>query len=170
MAIKKQPEADRAPMAASSERDINGWIMPGLDYPTFRLNLLCKLMDRRTLRQLSERANCTYPEWRVLSRLGCTVGGATVRQIAEAAWVDRAEVSRAVASLEARGLAARLDNPQDRRAPIHFLTKTGLQFYRRVLEIRGAFHQEVIADLSEDEREALDRILGKLARRLQAMN
>ena len=115
------------------------------------------------------RANCTYPEWRVLSRLGVTVGGATVKQIAEVAWVDRAEVSRAVASLEARGLASRLDNPQDRRAPIHFLTKAGLQHYRRVLEMRSAFHEEVIADLDEEEREALDRILSKLAHRLQAM-
>ncbi|MBB4614180.1 MarR family winged helix-turn-helix transcriptional regulator [Novosphingobium taihuense] len=160
---------DSAAAATGSARDLNGWVMAGLDYPTFRLNLLCKLMDRRTLRQLAERANCTYPEWRVLSRLGCTVGGATVRQIAEAAWADRAEVSRAVASLEARGLASRLDNPQDRRAPILFLTKSGLQLYRRVLEMRGAFHEEVMADLDTEDREALDRILAKLAGRLQAM-
>ncbi|MDF8333698.1 MarR family winged helix-turn-helix transcriptional regulator [Novosphingobium cyanobacteriorum] len=167
MATKKHPEPVRMPAAAGGARDLNGWVMPGLDYPTFRLNLLCKLMDRKTLRQLAERANCTYPEWRVLSRLGCTVGGATVRQIAEAAWADRAEVSRAVASLEARGLASRLDNPQDRRAPIMFLTKAGVQLYRRVLEMRGAFHEEVMADLDAEEREALDRILGKLAHRLQ---
>ena len=168
MATKKRPETSRAQLVAS-EPDINGWVMAGLDYPTFRLSLVCKLMDRRTLRQLSERANCTYPEWRVLSRLGCTVGGATVRQIAEQAWVDRAEVSRAIASLEAHHLAARLDNPQDRRAPILFLTKAGVQLYRRVLEMREAFHQELISDLDYNEREALDRILGKLARRLQAM-
>ena len=168
MATKKRPETSRAQLVAS-EPDINGWVMAGLDYPTFRLSLVCKLMDRRTLRQLSERANCTYPEWRVLSRLGCTVGGATVRQIAEQAWVDRAEVSRAIASLGAHHLAARLDNPQDRRAPILFLTKAGVQLYRRVLEMREAFHQELISDLDDNEREALDRILGKLARRLQAM-
>ena len=169
MAARKQPEEKPVSAPAGNARDINGWVMPGLDYPTFRLNLLCKLMDRRTLRQLAERANCTYPEWRVLSRLGCTVGGATVRQIAEAAWADRAEVSRAVASLEARGLAARLDNPQDRRAPILFLTKSGLHLYRRVLEMRGAFHEEVMSNLAAEEREALDCILGKLAHKLQSM-
>lgn len=169
MPPKKQSETERSAAQISAETSINGWTMTGLDYPTFRLNLLCKLMDRRTLRQLAERANCTYPEWRVLSRLGCTVGGATVRQIAEIAWVDRAEVSRAIASLEARGLAARLENPQDRRAPIHFLTKAGLQLYRRVLDMRGKFHEDIMADLGDDEREALDRILSKLARRLQTM-
>ena len=90
-------------------------------------------------------------------------------QIATAAWVDRAEVSRAVASLEKRGLVARLDNPQDRRAPIHCLTKLGLQLYRRVLEMRFAFHSDLAGDLTSAELELLDRVLVKLARRVQAL-
>ena len=148
---------------------INGWVMPGLDFPTFRLTLLSKLMDRKTLRQLGERAQFSYPEWRVVARLGRTVGGSTVGQIADQAWVDRAEVSRAIASLERRGLAARLDNPQDRRAPIHCLTKAGLQLYRRVIEIRATFHKDLVSDLSAEECEMLDELLLKLARRLQKL-
>jgi len=35
--------------------------------------------------------------------------------------------------------------------------------------MRGAFHEEVMSDLTVEEREALDRILGKLAYRLQTM-
>lgn len=146
---------------------IIGWAMPGLDFPTVRLTLLSKLMDRKTLRQLNERAQFSYPEWRVVARLGKNVGGSTVGQLAELAWVDRAEVSRAIASLERRDLVARLENPQDRRAPIHCLTKAGLQLYRRVIEIRAEFHKEMISDLSAEECEILDVLLLKLARRLQ---
>ena len=45
----------------------------------------------------------------------------------------------------------------------------GIHPHRRVLEMRGAFHEEVMSDLTLEEREALDRILGKLTYRLQTM-
>jgi len=35
--------------------------------------------------------------------------------------------------------------------------------------MRGAFHEEVMSDLTLEEREALDRIPDKLAYRLQTM-
>jgi DNA-binding MarR family transcriptional regulator len=114
---------------------------------------------------LGETCDLTIAEWRVLSRLA-PVAGATVGEISKMAWVDRAEVSRAAASLEARGITSRRANPRDGRSPILFATDQGLSLYRRLLPIRGQFHSGLAADLSEEERRTLDALLSKIARKV----
>jgi DNA-binding MarR family transcriptional regulator len=157
----KLDQAERA-----SEVFLNGWRLKGLDYPTFRLSLVAKVMDRLTLRHLAETSTFTFAEWRVLSRLATLPDGATVGQIADLAWVDRAEVSRAAAALEEKGLTARRTNEQDRRKPILYLTEEGKKLHEPLAEDRSAFHAGLVADLSDDERVELDRLLAKVAQRL----
>ena len=82
------------------------------------------------------------------------------------AWVDRAEVSRAAASLEARGLTSRRANPSGGRSRILFATDEGLKLYRRLLPIRGEFHRRLAADLTDAERDLLDGLLFKIARKV----
>ncbi|MGI4878464.1 MAG: MarR family winged helix-turn-helix transcriptional regulator [Janthinobacterium lividum] len=153
----------------SGDRDpvlLGGWVLPRLDFPTFRITLIAKVMDRLTLRRLSGLGDLTYAEWRVLSRLATTPNGATVGEIADLAWVDRAEVSRAATSLQKRGLTARRENPADRRKPILFPTDAGWAQYGPLANDRAAFHSELVADLTEEERRQLDHLLAKIARRL----
>ncbi len=145
---------------------LDGWVLPQLDYPTFRLALVAKVMDRLTIRRLSEAGGISYSEWRVLSRLMTLKEGATVRQIADLAWVDRAEVSRAVAALEKQGLISRRANSRDLRTPILTLTETGRRKYESLIAVRGAFHEGLMADLSQPERAKLDKLLGKIMHRL----
>jgi DNA-binding MarR family transcriptional regulator len=154
--------------AATAEAIVlEGWVLPDLDFPTFRLSLVAKVMDRLTVRRLSERGEYTYAEWRVLSRLA-SIGdvGATIGQIADLAWADRAEVSRAATSLEKRGLTARRDSPEDRRKPIVYLTEAGKNSYAGTAGDRSAFHESLIADLTDEERTVLDALLAKIAQRL----
>lgn len=139
-----------------------GWQLSGLDFPTFRMNLLSKAMDRTTIRQLSENFGLSYAQWRVLARLGGASGGATVGQIAAQAWADRAEVSRAATVLEQRGLLQRIENSEDRRAPVLVLSAEGHALYRRVLKHRAEFHRRLIDDLDSEEREMLERAIEKL--------
>jgi DNA-binding MarR family transcriptional regulator len=140
-----------------------GWVLPGLDFPTFRIAQIGKILDRATLRQMGEQGELSYPEWRVLARLA-TNPDSTVGQIADRAWVDRAEVSRAAAALEARGLTRRKRNPQDARTPLLSCTAEGIDVYHRVLEQRQAFHRKLVANLSEEESRLFDAILMKIAR------
>lgn len=150
--------------------DFTQWKLPGLDYSSFRLGLVAKIMDRLSCRHLAGLGNLTFAEWRVLSRLAIARGGLTVKQIAERAWVDRAEVSRAAAALEARGLTRRRENPDDGRTPVLYATEEGLAFYQPVMKARRRFHAAVTQDLSEAELEQLDGLLIKLARRLLQMS
>ena len=159
----KHPET-RVTQGQSADQ-IAGWNYPGLDYSTFRLVLVAKAIDRLTLKMLSDNCELTIAEWRVLSRLA-PIDGATVRELSRMAWVDRAEVSRAAASLEAAGYTSRRPNPGDGRAPILFITAAGRALYARLLPIRAEFHRNLAADLSEDERILLDRLLYRIARKV----
>lgn len=143
-----------------------GWTVEQLDYPTFRVSLVAKVMDRLTIRQLVELGDLVYAEWRVLARLAAMPDGGTVRQVAELAWVDRAEVSRAAGALERKGLTARRDNPRDRRMPILFLTEKGRTRYHAMIQWRSAFHESLLSELSPQDRATLDDLLGRIGGRL----
>jgi DNA-binding MarR family transcriptional regulator len=177
--VARKTAARNRPTSTRPQRTVEGigglegfehWKLPSLDFPSFRLSLVAKIMDRLSFRQLAGLGNLSFAEWRVLSRLAISRGGLTVRQIAERAWVDRAEVSRAAAALEARGLTARRDNPNDRRMPTLYVTEEGLALYGPIMRARRRFHAAVIADLGEEERRQLDELLLKLARRLLRMS
>ena len=148
--------------------ELAGWKVEQLDFPTFRIGLLAKLMDRVTIRALARDTNLSYAQWRVLVRLGLMAKGATVRDLAALAWVDRAEVSRALGALEKLGMVARHDNPADGRAPIMSLTAQGERTYRDVLSQRTAFHERLLANLSTDDRATLDGLLGRIGEQLMA--
>jgi DNA-binding MarR family transcriptional regulator len=155
--------------SSSRPEILSGWNVDKLGYPTFRITLIAKIMDRITIKDLSSSGDLTYAEWRVLARLAMIPDGGTVRQVAELAWVDRAEVSRAVIALEARNLVVRKSNERDRRAPMLLLTKKGMDQYEVSLKQRIAFHETLLCDLSEPEREVLDSLLFKIGTRLSRL-
>jgi DNA-binding MarR family transcriptional regulator len=115
-AAAEDQELDLGPLNAA-------WVIGGPDSVAVRLSFVAKLFDRYLTRQLSE-VGLTVAEWRVMAQLS-VVADNTVRELALQAWVDRAEVSRAVASLARRGLVARRPDPQDKRSPRFSLTPAG---------------------------------------------
>lgn len=153
----------------TAHAQFNAWRIDGLDFPSFRVSLIAKVMDRLTNRELAALGKMPIAEWRVLSRLALTPGGLTVRGIAERAWVDRAEVSRAAKMLAGRGLISRRENPNDGRAPILFVTEEGMAAFEPVMAVRTRFHARVMQSIDEEEKEQLDCLLEKLAKNLLAM-
>ena len=109
-------EIDLGPLNAA-------WRIGGPASVAVRLSFVAKLFDRYLTRQLSE-SGLTVAEWRVMAQLSA-VDQNTIRELASQAWVDRAEVSRAVASLERRALVVREPNAQDKRSPRFSLTPAG---------------------------------------------
>ena len=122
MTDASSPAPEPGPTDEPSDRNALGeialaWDLGGPNYLPYRVMLLAKMLDRLTTRLLQESAGITVAEWRVIAQLYIEAP-ATVRQLAEQAWVDRAEVSRAAAALERRGLIERRDNPTDRRSAL----------------------------------------------------
>ena len=132
----------------------------------YRILLLAKLLDRATARQLREQAELTLAEWRVLAHLE-SLGEASSARIAAAAAADRAEVSRAVASLERAGLISRRPDSGNRKRLLLRLTGEGQQVHRRVRAGRLAYFEYLLEDLSPEERGSLDAALLKIARRVE---
>ncbi|MEO8723081.1 MAG: MarR family winged helix-turn-helix transcriptional regulator [Sphingobium sp.] len=154
---------------ALSSLELPGWTIDQLDYPTFRIGLVAKIMDRLTIRQLLEQDALTYAEWRVLARIAAMVDGGTAGQVAELAWVDCAEVSRAISALERKGLLARRKNQSDRRTSSVFLTDAGKAQYRETLKRRSSFHEQLLSGLSPEERATLDDLLGRIGTELTSI-
>jgi DNA-binding MarR family transcriptional regulator len=145
-------------------RVAGAWRLGGPDYLPYRITLLAKLFDRWSTRLLQESSGLSVAEWRVLAQLS-NASPASVRQLAEQAFVDRAEVSRAAASLEAKGYVERQDNPKDRRSPLLFCTERGRALARRVSAQRREFHRSMTDLLPREQVEAVDEAMLVLARR-----
>jgi DNA-binding MarR family transcriptional regulator len=71
--------------------------------------------------------------------------------------------------LERRGLVERVPNPEDRRSVEIALTESGRELVDEVVGEHVAREQEMLAALSAREREALTRILRKLAAHIEAL-
>jgi DNA-binding MarR family transcriptional regulator len=139
------------------------WSLRGADYLPYRISLVARLLDRRTTRMLAQEFRMSVAEWRVLAQLAMS-SPSSVRDLAEQAWVDRAEVSRASASLVRRGYVRRLSNPRDRRGPLLASTSAGNAVFRRIRPRRAAFHRSLIARLERPQLAALEQALLALAR------
>ena len=141
------------------------WRIGGPDYLPYRITLLAKLLDRCTTRLLQASSGLSVAEWRVLAQLAiASPDSASVRQLAEQAWVDRAEVSRAATSLERRGYIDRRQNVRDRRSPLLYCSDKGLELYRRVSPSRQEFHRSLTAMLGPEQAKAMEASMLTLAR------
>jgi len=151
-----QPSVDLGALSAA-------WHIGGPDFLPYRLLLVAKLLDRCTTRLLGSQFGLTVAEWRVLAQLSMD-SPSTARRLAERAWVDRAEVSRAVSSLIAKGYVSRRDNPSDRRSAILSITRSGQALNDRVRPNRSAFHAALTGQLNPEDKESMDKVLVEFAR------
>ena len=139
------------------------WRIGGGDYLPYRVTLLAKLLDRCTTRLLQASSGLSVAEWRVLAQLALS-SPASVRQLAEQAWVDRAEVSRAAASLERRGFVDRRENLKDRRSPLLYCSEKGYALYQRVAPSRLDFHKTLTHLLSPERIGEMEAAMLTLAK------
>ncbi len=141
------------------------WSAGSCEYLSVRIGLVAKLIERHTARMLSEQFGMTLAEWRVLAQLA-RLGPLSVRSLAEQAWVDRAEVSRAAASLISKKLVGQMPNPADRRSPYFACSATGQRLYRRISPTRDAFQQLLKSQIPAAQRDAFLDTLYRISRSL----
>jgi DNA-binding MarR family transcriptional regulator len=76
------------------------------------------------------------------------------------------QVSRAMQGLEARGIVSRKLDPDDRRERIVSLTAAGRALYRRIVPYALEREAKLLAVLTPEEAEVLDRAMRKLSSEL----
>lgn len=131
----------------------------------YHILLLSKLLDRVTAEHVRETADLSLPEWRTMAHVKY-LGTCSASEVANLAFVDRAEVSRALSSLEARGLVRREPHPRKRNSRLVSLTEEGTEVYVAIRGERGKFFTDWLSDLSEDERKQIDSGLRQIIRRV----
>lgn len=89
--------------------------------------------------------------------------GMSQQQLHEKTAIDPSSMVAVIDELEARGLAERRPDPQDRRARTIFLTDQGLETLKRIRTLAAGLQREFFATLSADERKTLHALLRKLA-------
>ena len=92
-------------------------------------------------------------------------GAMTANSVVERTAMDKVRVSRAVARLLAHQRITRRTDPNDRRRAILDLTPEGRAVYGKVVPMVLAVEEELLSDLSGEERTRLDEIVRKLERR-----
>ena len=137
----------------------------GPSHLPYRILLLGKMIDRVTAQHVRDTAQLSLAEWRVLTHVEM-IGKCSAAEVASVAYSDRAEVSRAVGSLEKRGFVQRETNPRNRKSSLVSLTPAGKTVHAAIRGERGRFYERWLTDLSEDERVALNASLEKVTRRL----
>lgn len=135
---------------------------PSLDLSTFapyRLVVLGRAMSE-ALGACYRDEGLTVPEWRVLAVISQEPSVAA-RDVVARTPMDKMAVSRAVASLEEKGLIAR-GPADDRRMSMLNLSPKGRTVFDRVATIAIGYERSVLSALSEAERTAFLAVLEKL--------
>ncbi len=108
----------------------------------------------------------TYARMRLLGTLHCN-GPQIMSDISDELGVTRRNVTALVDALEEEGLVRRMPHPSDRRATVIELTSKGAETTDSIYNGHRDAVAELFADLSEDERQELVRLLGSLREALR---
>lgn len=126
-----------------------------------RLKALSNRLVQTAALVYTRRFNLSVAEWRtvaVLAERGTTATSAVIAQTS----MDKVRVSRAVAKLVKAGLITREANPENRRLAILDLTPAGRQMYRQIAPLLQDAETEMLASLTQTERDGLTRVLAKI--------
>jgi DNA-binding MarR family transcriptional regulator len=132
------------------------------DFLPYRLSVLAHDVSQGLARLYSSRFSIGIPEWRVLAALG-EHERMTSKAVGLHAHMHKVKVSRAVASLEARGYLERLRNDDDAREAVLALSAEGAGLYAQIVPLARDYVRHLTRAMSAGEQAELDRLLTKLA-------
>ena len=128
---------------------------------SYRVSRAASLMSRGAALRYRREFDVSLGEWRALALLA---SGAppSLTQLARAAGLDKAQISRVVSSLVQRGLVLREAAAATGRAVRLSLTAEGQALYGSLIAAAGERDRAFRAALSAEELVILERVLGKL--------
>jgi len=141
------------------------WTLLGEYFLPHRIQMLARMIDRETGRELQADFGLTVADWRVLG-LTSTFGSASAAEICAAFEIDRAEVSRAVERLVKAGLVKREDYPRHKSKKKLSTTDKGQEIFKAAVRKREDYFAKILQDLNTEDRQALDRMLRSVALRV----
>jgi len=133
-----------------------------------RVLVLSNTLARAAARYYPRRFGIRLPEWRVIDALHAG-RGISANQISQWLLTDKAWVGRSVERLIAAGYVRRRPDPEHGRRLLLTLTAKGERAYAAIAVTARRRHDNALKVLTAEEREVLERILGKLQSRAEEM-
>ena len=129
----------------------------------YQLSSVSNRVSKAFARAYAREFGLTIPEWRVLAILG-RYAPLSSNEICDRSGMDKAKVSRAVASLVKRELIHREQNRDDLRLIRLSFTPLGRSVYERIVPRALDLERELTRALLPGDREVLNRVLAALDR------
>lgn len=133
-----------------------------------RVLVLSNTLARAAARYYLRRFGVRLAEWRVIDALHAG-RGISANQISQWLQTDKAWVGRSVERLIAAGYVRRRPDPQHGRRLLLTLTAKGERAYTAIGAAAQRRHDNALKALTVEERQMLERILGKLQTRADEM-
>lgn len=93
--------------------------------------------------------------------------GISQEELARQVHNNKSTITRQLAALEAGGYVRREPSPDDRRATLVYPTEKALALQGRIRSILRGWNDYLTADLTEDERETLSRLIERVTERAE---
>jgi DNA-binding MarR family transcriptional regulator len=135
------------------------------DFLPYRLSVATNRISRAFATHYEQEFGLSIPEWRAIAVLGA-FAPLSSNAICERTAMDKAKVSRAVASLLKRGLIQRDAHATDQRLIQLTLSRAGRKIYEAIIPRARAIEAEVTKGLSKTDIAMLHRILDRIGVRL----
>lgn len=119
------------------------------DFLPYNINILAQLISQSFSKTYTDTFSVSVPQWRVIAHLS-QQNDVSVREISEAAKMPRAKVTRAVQTLEARGLVKKVVNVRDRRLVRLKLTRKGQGLLNKIAPLAMEFQSNLINGLPKE--------------------
>jgi DNA-binding MarR family transcriptional regulator len=138
------------------------------EFLPYRLSIASNRVSRLFAKQYSEQFGLTIPEWRVLAVVG-RFGTLSPTSVGQYTAMDKVKVSRAAATLVARGLLKQSPDPKDGRGRLLRLTRKGSTTHSGVVPLAREIEATLAAGLTRAEWTALNKALIKLNEHVMAI-
>lgn len=129
------------------------------DMLLYRLSHLIGAAGGMVVRLCEGGYGITRREWVVLAQLQGQPQGVLPSVLAERMQRDRARTSRALSTLQTKGLVQRMVQPHDRRSARVSLTAAGEALYAELMPQIQSINARMLEVLDPGQKEALDRML-----------
>ncbi len=139
------------------------------DFLPFRLSVAASSVSRLMARRLTDAHGISIAEWRVLTMVG-RYGTLSPSVVGERTAMDKVKVSRAAASLVARGMIRQSQDPADGRGRLLRLTRKGANVFQSSIPLARSLESELATGLSRNEWSALQKALARLGAHVQAID
>lgn len=128
---------------------------------TYKVSILRKKLDHRTMFLLSQHSGLKLTQWRVLGNL-CAGTPTSVREMAQRVQTDKSQVSRALAQLGIRKLVRKMPDPADARSVLFEITPSGEALQTTVMEERRREHARLMSIFTQEEQDIVMQALDRL--------